>query len=167
MSVNAPKRRGFVRFLKIFIVSTILVATNAVYAAFTITETSTPSFGTFFGGNSGRQFILNTDGTITGANANDYMMGAVAGELELKKTGGKLFPVHIVADNISTLGGLSVASILCNYQSQGQTICSGSGINVSLQGKRRLALGLNVSTTQFHNAGDTASVTFDITVIFI
>jgi hypothetical protein len=164
---QAPTRRGFVRLLKILVAGTALFTIDASFAAFTMTEIITPSFGTFFGGNSGRQFILNTDGTVTGANANDYMMGAVAGEIEMKKTGGKLFPVSIVAENISTLGGLSVASILCNFQSQGQTICSGAGINVSLQGKRRVALGLNVTTTQFHNAGDTASVTFDITVNFI
>jgi hypothetical protein len=142
------------------------IAADTAFAAFTMTETISPSFGTFFGGNSGRQFILNTDGTITGANANDYMMGAVAGEIEMKKTGGP-FSANIVAENISTTGGLSVAAVLCNYQSQGQTTCSGSGINVNLKGKRRVALGLDVSTTQFHNAGDTASVTFDITVTFL
>jgi hypothetical protein len=167
VTVNAPTRRGFVRFLNIIVVCALTFGTPAAFAAFTMTEIITPGFGIFFGGNSGRQFILNTDGTITGANANDYMMGALAGELELKKTGGKLFPVNIVADNISTLGGLSVASVLCKFQNDPQTTCGGSGISVSLQGKRKLLLGLDISTTQFHNAGDTASITFDITVTFL
>jgi len=35
---------------------------------------------------------------------------------------------------------------------------------VNLQGKRRLALGIDVTTTQFHGGGDTAGVSMDITV---
>lgn len=116
-----------------------------------------------YGGPSGRQFILNTDGTITGTDAADYITGAVAGEVEIKKTGGKVFPVHIVAENISTVGGLNVAAILCKFHNDPQTTCSGPGISVSLQGKRRLLLGVDMSTTQVHSGG-TSSVSFDITV---
>lgn len=166
MNTIAQTHRGSVRLLTISILFTLLIAANVGFAAFTVTEIITPSFGMFFGGNAGRQFILNTDGTITGTDAADYITGAVAGELELKKTGGKLFPVNIVAENISTFGGLSVASVLCQYQSDPQTICSGPGINISLQGKRKLRLGLDISTTQVH-AGGTASISFDITVTFL
>jgi hypothetical protein len=132
----------------------------------TLTETISPGFGMIYGGPSGRQFILNTDGTITGTDAADYVSGAVAGEVEIKKTGGKVFPAHIVAENISTVGGLSVAAILCKFHSDPQTTCSGSGISVSLQGKRRLLLGVDMSTTQVHSGG-TSSVSFDITVILL
>jgi len=132
----------------------------------TLTETISPGFGMIYGGPSGRQFILNTDGTITGADAADYITGAVAGEMEVKKTGGKVFPASIVAENISTVGGLSVAAILCKFHNDPQTICSGSGISVSLQGKRRLLLGVDLSTTQVHSGG-TSSVSFDITVTIL
>jgi hypothetical protein len=165
--MRAPTHRGYVRLFKFLLSGALFISADAVFAAFTMTEIVTPTFGTFIGGASGRQFVLNTDGTITGANANDYMMGALAGELELKKTGGKLFPVNIVAENISTFGGLSVASVLCKFQNDPQTTCSGPGINVSLQGKRKLLLGVDVTTTQFHTGGDTAGVTMDITVTFI
>ncbi len=148
------------------ILLTLLIAADAAFAALTVTETITPSFGLILGGPSGRQFILNTDGTITGANAADYISGAVAGEVEVKKTGGKVFPAYIVAENISTVGGLSVAAVLCKFHNDPQTTCSGSGISVSLQGKRRLLLGVNMSTTQIHSGG-TSSVSFDITVTLL
>jgi hypothetical protein len=164
--MRTPTHRGIVRLLKLFSCCALLVATEMAFAAFTMFEVVSPAFGTFVGGVSGRQFILNTDGTITGADAVDYMFGAVAGELELKKTGGP-FPVNIVAENISTFGGLNVNAVLCKYQNRAPTTCSGSGINVSLKGKRKLLLGINVTTTQFHGGGATAGASMDITVIFL
>lgn len=161
-----PTRREYVRPLKIAFCTVLLIAANAAFAAFTITEIITPSFGLFIGGGSGRQFILNTDGTITGTNAGDYMFGAVGGQLELKLSGPPARPANIVAENISTFGGLSVGAILCQYRNDPQTTCSGPGINVTLQGKKRLGLGIDVTTTQFHGGGDSAGVSMDITVTF-
>ena len=158
----APTHRGYVR-LKIACCTVLIIAVNSAFAAFTMIEVVTPSFGLFIGGAGGRQFILNTDGVITGADAGDYMLGAVGGQLELRKTGGKV-SANIVAENISTYGGLSVGAVLCQYHNRPQTTCSGPGINVSLRGKRRLALGIDVTTTQFHAGGDTAGVSMDITV---
>lgn len=161
--MTTPTRRGYARLLKIAFCALLLISVNAAKAAFTMTEIVAPSFGLFIGGVSGRQFMLNTDGAITGAAAGDYMFGAVAGQLELRKT----FPPvsgNIVAENISTFGGLSVGAVLCQFHKSPQTICSGPGINVKLQGKRRLALGVDVTTTQFHGGGDTAGVSMDITV---
>ena len=158
-----PTRHGYVRPLRIAFCTVLLIAVNAAFASFTMTEIVAPSFGLFIGGVSGRQFRLNTDGAITGAAAGDYMFGAVAGQLELRKT----FPPvsgNIVAENISTFGGLSIGAVLCQFHKSPQSICSGPGINVNLQGKRRLALGLDVTTTQFHGGGDTAGVSMDITV---
>jgi len=159
----ASTRRGYARPVKIAFCASLVIAVNAAFAAFTMTEIVAPSFGLFIGGVSGRQFMLNTDGAITGAAAGDYMFGAVAGQLELRKT----FPPvsgNIVAENISTFGGLSVGAVLCQFHKSPQAICSGPGINVQLQGKRRLALGVDVTTTQFHGGGDTAGVSMDITV---
>ena len=166
MNTLAQTPRGSVRLPTIAILLTLLIAADVAFAALTVTETIIPSFGLIFGGPSGRQFILNTDGTITGTDAADYVSGAVAGEVEVKKTGGKVFPAHIVAENISTVGGLSVAAILCKFHNDPQTTCSGSGISVSLQGKRRLLLGVDMSTTQVH-AGGTSGVSFDITVTLL
>ena len=166
MNTNVQTHRGAVRLLTILIFFALLIAANIGFAAFTVTEIISPSFGMFFGGASGRQFILNTDGTITGTDAADYITGAIGGELELKQTSRRIFPANIVAENISTMGGLSVTSILCKYQNNPQTTCSGPGINISLQGKRKLLLGLDISTTQFHMGG-TASISFDITVTFL
>jgi hypothetical protein len=166
VSMTTSTRSYFVRPLKIALCAALLVAVDAAYGAFTMIEIITPSFGTFIGGVSGRQFILNTDGTIIGTDAGDYMFGALGGQLELKKTGGTV-TANIVAENISTFGGLNVGSVLCQYHKDPQTTCSGSGINVKLQGKRRLGLGVDVTTTQFHGGGDTASVVMDITVTFL
>ncbi len=141
----------------------MVIAVNVAFAAFTMTEVVAPSFGLFIGGASGRQFVLNTDGAITGAAAGDYMFGAVAGQLELRKTNPPVSG-NIVAENISTFGGLSVGAVLCQFHKSPQATCSGPGINVYLQGKRRLALGVDVTTTQFHGGGDTAGVSMDITV---
>lgn len=166
--MRAPTHPRIARLLKIVLCGALLMAANTAFAAFTMIEIISPSFGTFVGGASGRQFILNTDGTITGADAIDYMAGAVAGELELKKTGGPV-AVNIVisAGNITTFGGLNVGSVFCSYQSQPQIVCNDPGFNVTLRGKRTLSLGLSVTTTQFHGGGDTAGVTMDITVTFL
>ncbi len=168
MNIRAPTHYRNVRLLKIVLCGSLLMAADTTFAAFTMTEIISPSFGTFVGGPSGRQFILNTDGIITGTDAADYMVGAVAGELELKKTAGPV-AVNIVisAGNITTFGGLSVGSVLCSYQGQPQIICDDPGFNVTLRGKRTLLLGLGVTTTQFHGGGDTAGVTMDITVTFL
>jgi hypothetical protein len=163
--MTATTRRRYVWPLKIVLCAVLTITVNTGFAAFTMIETVTPSFGLFIGGASGRQFVLNTDGVITGADAGDYMSGAVGGQLVLQKTGGSV-SANIVAENISTFGGLSVGSILCQYHKNPQTTCSGAGINVRLQGKRRLALGVDVTTTQFHAGGDTAGVSMDITVSF-
>lgn len=163
--VRKPHRASFRRLLLTVSASTLILVDTA-FAAFTMTEIITPGFGTFVGGASGRQFILNTNDTITGTDAADYLFGAASGLLELKKTAGPA-SANITAENISTTGGLSVNAVLCQFRTDPQTTCSGSGINVTLQGKRNLRLGINVTTTQIHGGGDTASVSMDITVTFL
>ncbi len=148
----------------------ILIGISSAYAGpgpgLRLRERITPTFGFFVAGPSGRQFILNTDGSITGADAADYLFGAVAGEIRIRKRGGAARG-NIVAENISTTGGLSVTAILCKFQNRPQTICNAPGINVRLRGRRTLLLGLDVTTTQVHGGGDIASVQFDITVTLL
>jgi hypothetical protein len=142
----------------------------AIVAAQEITENVAPDFGTMLSGASGRQFILNTDGSITGTDSGDYLFGAVAGDLTVhsNKKAKKGQPnMNIVAENITTAGGLTVGDVFCAYDGAAQTSCTGVGIDV-LSGKNRtLLLGIDISTSQDHNGGDSASVSLDITVIIL
>jgi hypothetical protein len=135
-------------------------------AQVTITETVTPSLGTLMGGPANRRFILNTNGTVTGPNAADYLFGAVSGELTFQRQGGQI-PVFIVADNIMTTGGVTANSILCKWHNTPEVACDGTGIVQLAVGRRRLLLGVDITTTQFHTGGDTASISFDITATFL
>ena len=146
--------------------SLLLAAPTITFAAFTVTEIATPSVGTVLSGASSRQFTLNTDDTVTGADAADYLFGAVHGELNLQKTQGPA-DVNIVAENIITSGGLTVNAIPCAWRTEAQTVCDGGGINRTVQGNRTLHVGVDFTTSQIHSGGDTASVSFDITVTFL
>ena len=163
--MSARTQCGFGRIRTIFFGGVLLVALDVAFAAFTMTETVTPSLGLVFSGASGRNFILNTDETVTGADAADHVSGAVSGQLSLVKTQGPA-DVNIVAENIVPSGGLTVNAIPCRFHNDAQTTCDGAGINVRINQTRILYVGVNVTTSQMHNSGDTASVTYDINVIF-
>jgi hypothetical protein len=158
--------RGFALFRKPLIGGVLLLVFDVVFAAFTMTEITTPSIGTVLGGSSGRQFVLTTSDTITGANSADYLYGAVTGVLRLRKTQGAA-SVNIVAENISTTGGLTANAIPCQWRNQTPTTCNGAGINVTVGGNGNLRVGVDISTSQIHGGGDTASITFDVTVTFL
>jgi hypothetical protein len=133
--------------------------------ALSITESSTPTFGAFLWGPTGRQFALNPDGTITGPDAGDYQYGAVPGELIInRRGGGNQSSGQIVVENVFTTGGLTVDSIVCQFHNDPAVNCLAPGIAVQLRGRRRLLLGIGVTTSQFHFGGDNASVVFDVTV---
>ena len=144
----------------------MLAALDVAFAAFTMTETVSPGLGLVFSGASGRNFILNTDETVTGADAIDYVSGAVSGQLTLVKTQGPA-DVNIVAENIFPSGGLTVIGVPCRFDTDPQTTCDGAGINVRINKTQILYVGVNITTSQVHNSGDTASVTYDINVIFL
>jgi len=163
MSVQTRCRFGHIR--AILLGSILLAALDVAFAAFTMTEIVPPSLGMVLSGASGRNFILNTDETVTGADAIDYVSGAVSGQLNLQKTQGPA-DVDIVAENIFPSGGLTVNAIPCKFRNDPQTTCDGAGINVRVQGNRTLYVGVDFTTSQVHNSGDTASVTYDINVIF-
>jgi hypothetical protein len=144
----------------------MLAALDVTFAALTITEDVTPNLGTVYSGVSGRQFILNTDETVTGTDAADYLFGAVSGQLGVKQTGGPA-SANIVAENIIASGGLTVNAVPCRWHTGSQTSCDGAGINVTVQGNRTLYIGVDITTNQVHNSGDTASVTYDISITFL
>ncbi len=164
--MGSRTHRGFARFRKLLLGSVLLAALDVASAALTVTEVVTPSLGTVFSGASSRQFILNTDETVSGANAGDYLFGAVSGQLELKKTAGPQ-DANIVADNFSTLGGVTVNAVPCRYHTGSQLSCDGAGIDVNVTATRTLYVGIDLNTSQMHNGGDSASVTYDITVTLI
>jgi hypothetical protein len=148
--------------------SALLVAFDFASAAITITEQTTPTLGTLVGGASGRNFILNTDETVSGTDSADYLFGAVSGQLTVKKTGGTN-SANILADNFSTTGGVSVNAVPCKWDTDAQTTCDGSGINVTLTPgpNKTLKVGVDIDTSAVHSGGDAASVTYDITITIL
>ncbi len=156
----------FARLRAVLLAGVLLLACDVAMAQLTITETTTPTLGTLLSGASGRNFILNTDQTVTGTDSADYLFGAVSGDLTVKKTGGGQ-SANILADNITTSGDVIVNSILCKYGTGSQAACDGSGINVTVGGTKELMLGIDLDTNTAHSGGDTTSVTFDITITLL
>ena len=164
--MSSRAHRGFERLLTILLGSASLAAVDVASAAFLISDIVSPDLGTALAGISGRQFILNTDETVGGADAADLLFGAVSGQLELKKTAGPQ-AANILADNFLTTGGVNVNAVPCRYHTGSQLSCNGSGIDVTVQGTRTLFVGIDLDTSQVHIGGNNASVTYDITVTFV
>lgn len=136
------------------------------FAALTVTENAAPGFGTLLSGAGGRQFILNTDDTVTGADAADYLFGATSGELLLHNT-GKQGAINILAENISATGGLNVTQILCSYNGGAQQACDGTGITETSGRNIILKIGMEITTSAAHGGGDLASISLDISITFL
>jgi hypothetical protein len=164
--MSTRTRRWFTRLRKILLGSALLAALEAAFAAVTVTENVAPTLGTLLGGASGRNFILNTDQTVSGTDSADYLFGAVSGDLTVKQTGGPA-SANILADNFSTTGGVTVNGVPCKWHTDTATTCDGSGINITVQGTRTLLVGIDLDTSAIHVGGDTASATYDITVTLL
>lgn len=162
----APMHRRFAHLGIILLGGAVLVAPEIMFAALTITENVTPTLGTLLGGASGRNFILNTDETVSGTDAADYLTGAVSGNLSVKQSGAPA-SANILADNYSTTGGVTINAVPCKWHTDTATTCDGSGINITVQGTRTLLVGVDLDTSQVHSGGDTASATYDITVTLL
>jgi hypothetical protein len=159
--------RGLVRIRRFVLGGALLVALDVAFAAIEVTEVIEPNLGTWFSGAPGRQFILNTDETVGGANAADYLVGALSGQIEVRKTQGP-GSANITADNFSGGGtGVTINAVPCRWHDQPQTICDAPGITVALQATRILYIGVDISTTQVHVGGDTADAMYDITVTLL
>ena len=155
--------RGLVRIRRFVLGGALLVTLDVAFAAIFITEPVTPSLGTVFSGAIGRNFILNTDETVGGANAADHLFGAVSGQLDVRKTQGP-GSANITADNFLGLGGVTINAVPCRWHDQPQTTCDAPGITAALSATRTLYVGVDINTTVTHIGGDTASATYDITV---
>lgn len=161
-----PVRHGFWRHLTKSLCLILSLLSGVAWAALIITENVAPSFGTLVGGASGRQFILNTDDTVTGTDAADYLFGAVSGELVIDNK-GQQGAINILADNVSTSGGLTVTQVLCSYRGGPQQACDGAGITGTSGPSKILKVGIAITTNVAHSATDTPSVTLDISVTFL
>jgi hypothetical protein len=135
-------------------------------ATLTLTPITSPSFGILLAGASGRQFVLGTNSTISGTNASDYISGATAGSMTVADDTAQV-ALKIEALNITPIGGLSVARILCSYNGGLETRCDNGGYQVNSGASVTLLLGLDISTTQVHSGSDSASVSFDIEITYI
>ncbi len=166
--MSTRTRRWFARLRKILLGSALLAVLEAAFAAITITETITPDLGTLLGGDSGRNFILNTDGSVSGTDAADYLFGAVSGNVTVKKTAGSQ-SANIVADNFSTTGGVTINAVPCKWDTDTATTCDGSGINVTLSPgqAKNLLVGVDLDTSQVHSGGDSPTATYDINITLL
>jgi hypothetical protein len=165
--MRTSTHRRFARLWKILLGSALLAALEVAFAALTVTENTAPSLGTLLGGVTGRNFILNTDATVSGTDAADYLFGAVAGSLTIKQTGGAA-SANILADNFTSASGdLDITGVPCKWHTDAATTCDGSGINVTLQGPRTLLVGVDLKTVGSHSGGDSPTATYDITVTLL
>jgi len=164
----ATMHRRFALLRNILLGGLLLAALELAFAALTVTESVTPSLGTLLAGASLRNFILNTDGSVSGTDAADYLFGAVAGDLTIKKTGGT-DSVNVLADNFSTTGGVTINAVPCKWDTDTATTCAGSGINITLSpgSAKHLLVGVDLDTSQVHSGGDSPTATYDITVTIL
>ncbi len=161
--MRTSMHRRFGRLRKILLGGALLAALQVAFAAITVTEGTTPSLGTLLGGIQDRNFILNTDATVSGTDAADYLFGAVAGDLAIKKTGGSQ-SANILAHNFSGTG-VTIVGVPCKWDTDTATTCDGSGINVTVTGQtKHLLVGVDLKTTQSHSGGNSATAIYDITV---
>ncbi len=164
--MRTSTHRRFARLRKILLGSALLATLQVAFAALTVTENTAPSLGTLLAGVTDRIFILNTDATVSGGAAADYLFGAVAGSLTVKKTGGGQ-SANILADNFMSTGGVTINAVPCKWHTDTATTCDGSGINITVQGNRTLLVGVDLNTTQSHSGGDSPTATYDITVTLL
>ena len=165
--MNLRSQRWIVQSWKVSLGLFLLLASESALAQITITEVDTPTLGILLSGASGRNFILNTDNTVSGTDASDYVTGASRGRVNISKTGSPQ-NATIVANNFSTTGGVTINAVPCQWRNETPTTCDGSGITEQIRSNpRRLRLGVDIDTTQVHSGGDTATATYDIDVTLI
>jgi len=134
--------------------------------AATFANATRPELGNFEADPSGKNIVLETDGSISEANALAYEGGANAGSIEIH--GSPSQKIDIVAQNMVGGGGVSVAKVICNYGDTGDTNC-GAGISAAaaaIDTGVTLLLGLDVNTATLHINEDSAVPTFDLIVSY-
>lgn len=135
-------------------------------SALTLTQSVSPSFGLIRSGSTGRQFVLNTDGSISGTHAVEYINGAEAGRFILEDTSNPS-GIIIAVTVLGTSGGLTLNEALCSYAGGAQQVCGGSGMTAISFATATLLLGLDLTTTATHSGGDIASVSVEVSVSYL
>ena len=140
-------------------------AVTPATAALTLTRQVSPSLGTIYSGSSGRRFVLDTSGNVSGSGAGDYVSGAAAAVFQVEDD---LSPsaITILAENLTSLGGVTVNQVLCSYNGGTQQKCDGTGISATSISTATLRVGLDVTTAVTHTGGSTASVSMDISIAY-
>ncbi len=126
-----------------------------------------PNLGTWTNGAGGRDFILNTDGSVGGTDTADYLGGAQASKVTV--VGSAFNAIDIVANNFVANGGVAINDIPCKYGAAAVTSCGGAGVSAAAApttSGTTLLLGVDVVTTTSHGDGDSASPAFDIVVSY-
>ena len=144
------------------------IATTSVFALDPIVFSSlvNPAFGDLLAGASGRNFILGTNGSISGTNAADYIRGAAAGSILI--SGDPSTSISIQASNLTADGGVSIVNITCNWDATGDQDCvTGFSATPPTSAGKVLLLGVEITTTTTHGDNDTAAPSFDIVVNYI
>ena len=158
----APIYRRFAHLRNLLLGSVLLSAFPPAFADLTVTETTSPTLGVLLTGATGRNFILNTDETVSGADSADYVSGAVTGRLSIKTTGASQ-SAQILVDNYSETG-VTINAVPCKFDTGSQTTCDETPITVTLKATKVLYVGVDLDTSQAHTGGQTASASYDITV---
>ena len=143
-----------------------ITASIRFIAPVTLTSTVNPSLGDVNAGTTGRNFVLGTDGSISGTDAAAYTGGASAGSINIQGSASQ--NIDIVAQNLVADGGVNITTVYCDYGGTGSTDCV-SGIASAAaptQTGTTLLLGLSVTTTTAHSDGSSAAPTFDIIVSY-
>lgn len=156
------------RPLQCLLLALSTTVTSAVFAADPIgfSNLVSPAFGDLLAGASGRNFILGTNGFISGTDAADYISGAAAGSLLI--TGDPVQSISIQASNLTADGGVSIVNVTCNYDATGDQDCiTGFSASPPTAAGKTLLLGVEINTTTTHGDNNTASPSFDIVVNYI
>lgn len=143
-----------------------ITASIRFVAPITFTTVVNPSLGTLDAGTMGRNFVLGTDGTISGSDAAAYAGGASAGSIKIQ--GSEFQNIDIIAQNLVADGGVSITTVSCDYGGAGSADCL-AGIAAAAaptSAGTTLLLGLGVTTTIAHSDGNSAAPTFDIIVSY-
>ena len=140
-------------------------AVSPATAALTLTKQVSPSLGTIYSGSTGRRFVLDTNGNITGSGASDYVGGAAAAVFQV---GDDSSPsgITILADNITPTGGITVNKVLCSYNGGTQQKCSGTGMDATSISTATLRVGIDVTTSTAHTSGAAVSISLDISIAY-
>jgi hypothetical protein len=152
--------------LLFFAASAFLCCSPSGYSALTLVKVTDISLGNVLAGPSGRQWVVNTSGSVSGTGSGDYISGAQAGEILISDTTAPA-SAQIQAINITGTGGLSVNQITCSYNSGVEARCDQSGyIVITGTLATSLKLGIDLQSTQFHNGGDSPQADFDIEITY-